>query len=231
MHPLLTFHDKLFSDRLRCQTLRVPIPNLRESSAPSTDHPQTPGSPRLHVATSTYSEQVSDEDRQDKAWKIQGHATTDPSFVDPETGDSIWHALSLLPLESDDLLWKLHHYVSANVDLNRPNNSGEYPILAFIRGRPIRKPEDDETGAQKSKYLETLMWKDPKAHGRTPNLVNINIRVNAGASALYHAAIRGQCDMVRSLIDRGVNVNARLGTVHLADLVSFASNRDSRNSC
>lgn len=134
--------------------------------------------------------------------------------MDPETGDNPWHALSRLSVDvlpRDELLRKIQLFLSLGVDLNLPNKEGEYPLVAFIRGRPSLKRTDDETGAQRSKYLEFLIWKDPRALGRVPNLINVNIRDKYGASALYYAALLGQPECVKSLIERGANVNARLG--------------------
>jgi hypothetical protein len=153
--------------------------------------------------------------QQERAWEIIGLATSgQPLYVDPETGDNPWHALSRLSVDvlpRDELLRKIQLFLSLGVDLNLPNKEREYPLVAFIRGRPSLKPTNDETGAQRSKYLEFLIWKDPRARGRVPNLINVNIRDRYGASALYYAALLGQPECVKSLIERGANVNARLG--------------------
>lgn len=59
-----------------------------------------------------------------------------------------------------------------------------------------------------SKYLDALLWKDTRM--RTPNKINVNMRNREGAPALYYAASRGRPDSVRSLIEAGANVNARI---------------------
>jgi ankyrin repeat protein len=149
--------------------------------------------------------------------------------VDPETGDNVWHALARLALPRNFLLSSIQDYLWKDVDLNLPNNNGEYPLITFIRSRP--KPEDDETDAQRSKYLETLMWKDSRPYIRIPSQINVNIRDRSGASALYHAVIRGQSDSVRSLIERGANVNARLGKQISAIHLPFISSRFPSKQC
>jgi hypothetical protein len=152
--------------------------------------------------------------QQERACAVLGHATIGkPSYVDPETGDNAWHALSRLSIDAlprGELLSQIRLFLNADVDLNLPNKEEEYPLVAFICGRPSLTRSHEETGAQRSKYLETLMWKDPRAHGRIPNPININIRDRSGASALYYAALSGQPESVKSLIERGANVNVRL---------------------
>jgi len=158
---------------------------------------------------------TNNQKQQERAWTIIGLATSgQPLYVDPETGDNPWHALSRLSVDvlpRDELLRKIQLFLSLGVDLNLPNREGEYPLVAFIRGRPSLKPKDDETGVQRSKYLEFLVWKDPRALARVPNLINVNIRDRYGASALYYAALLGQPECVKSLIERGANVHSRLG--------------------
>lgn len=164
-----------------------------------------------HLCTDWDSALSTHQERHGREWSILGHATTEPSYVDPETGDNIWHALAKLALPRNKMLCRIQNFLSEDVDLNLPNKAGEYPLIAFIQNRPSFKPEDDETEAQRSEYLETLMWKDPRAETLIPNQINVNIRDRSGATALYHAAIRGLSDTVRSLIEAGANVNARLG--------------------
>jgi len=149
---------------------------------------------------------------QQRSWTIIVHATMDPGYVDPETGDSVLHALSKLTqdaLPRHELLSKLRLFVSADVDLNLPNKAMEYPLVALLRSRRRLESGHDETGAQKSKYLETLIWMDPRA--TVPNRINVNIQDGARLSALYHAALMGQPESVKSLIDGGANVNGRIG--------------------
>ncbi len=123
----------------------------------------------------------------------------------------------------DELLLKIQLFLSLGVDLNLPSREGEYPVVAFIRGRPSFKPKDDETGVQRSKYLEYLVWKDPRALGRVSNLINSNIRDKYGASALFYAALLGQLECVKILIERGANVNARIGRLLLFRLTVIPS--------
>jgi ankyrin repeat protein len=150
------------------------------------------------------------QDKQKKAYEILGHALSDrSSYVDPETGDNVLHALAKLKLpEKGSLLQKVKHFASKNVDLNLHNRDRHSPLAAFIQERPCLGPENEETGATLSKYLDALLWKDTRH--RVPNRINVNMRNRAGATALYYAAIRARPDSVRSLIEAGANVNARL---------------------
>jgi hypothetical protein len=147
--------------------------------------------------------------KQDKAYQILGHATMHPSYVDPETGDNVLHALARLKLpERRALLSKIQEFVLKDIDLNLQNRERNCPLAAFIRERPFLGIENDETGATMSKYLDALLWKD--ARHRIPNKINVNMRNREGATALYYASIRARPDSVRSLIEAGANVNARL---------------------
>jgi hypothetical protein len=150
------------------------------------------------------------QERQEKAWKILGHASAEPSYVDPETGDNVLHALARLKLpEKGSLLSQIQEYVLKDIDLNLHNRDRDCPLAAFISERPFLGKENDETGATMSKYLDALLWKD--ARRRIPNRINVNMRNREGATALYYAAIRARPDSVRSLIEAGANVNACLG--------------------
>jgi ankyrin repeat protein len=134
----------------------------------------------------------------------------EPSYVDAETGDNVLHALARLKLpERGSLLSKIQDFVSKDIDLNLHNKDRDCPLAAFIRERPFQGIESDETGATMSKYLDALLWKDSRR--RIPNKINVNLRNHAGATALYYAATRARPDSVRSLIEAGANVNARLG--------------------
>ncbi|KAK0100844.1 hypothetical protein ONS95_007291 [Cadophora gregata] len=147
--------------------------------------------------------------RQDQAYKILGRASIEPSYVDPDTGDNILHALSRLRLpESGSLLEKIRDFVSKDIDLNVHNKERDSPLTAFIRERPFLGVESDETGATMSKYLDALLWKDTRR--RVPNKINVNMKNREGATALYYAAVRARPDSVRSLIEAGANVNARI---------------------
>ncbi len=151
------------------------------------------------------------QDRQEKAYQILGRASMgDPSYVDPDTGDNVLHALARLKLkERRGLLLKIEEFVAQDIDLNLHNREGDCPLAAFIRERPFLGRNNDETGATMSKYLDALLWKD--ARHRIPNKLNVNMRNREGATALYYAAIRARPDSVRSLIEAGANVNAQLG--------------------
>ena len=64
-----------------------------------------------------------------------------------------------------------------------------------------------------AKYIDILLWKGGK-HGDR-NDINVNMMSRNGATALHEAAIQAQSDTVRSLIEAGANVNARLSKTHL----------------
>ncbi|KAH7407375.1 hypothetical protein BKA64DRAFT_640309 [Cadophora sp. MPI-SDFR-AT-0126] len=149
------------------------------------------------------------QSRQAQAYTILGKASIEPSYVDPDTGDNILHALSRLRLpESGTLLEKIRDFISKDVDLNVHNKERDSPLAAFIRERPFLGLESGETGATMSKYIDALLWKD--ARRRVPNKINVNMKNREGATALYYAAIRARPDSVRSLIEAGANVNARI---------------------
>lgn len=177
--------------------------NLQQLT-PKTDQETSPGG--LDTGFSATQE------RQDKAYAILGRASVEPSYVDPETGDNILHALSRLRLpEKGSLLSKIHDFVAKDVDLNVHNKERDSPLVAFIRERPFLGVESEETGATMSKYIDALLWKD--ARRRIPNKINVNMKNREGATALYYAAIRARPDSVRSLIEAGANVNARIGKI------------------
>ncbi|RDL38675.1 uncharacterized protein BP5553_03015 [Venustampulla echinocandica] len=138
-----------------------------------------------------------------KANKIIEHAYKEPKYIDPDTGDTVVHALSRLN-PSDDIISWLEYFVSRDVDLNLHNRQGKYPLISFIGDRPW---EESETGATMSKYLDAIIWKNPKE--RIKNNINVNMRDRQGATALHGVAIRGRPDSTRSLIEAGANVNAR----------------------
>jgi ankyrin repeat protein len=167
----------------------------------STHFSKSPSSPDSFVST---------QEKQDRAYQILGRASVEPSYVDPDTGDNVLHALARLKLpERGSLLSKIQAFVSEDIDLNLHNKDRDCPLAAFIRERPFQGVENDETGATMSKYLDALLWKDPRR--RVPNKINVNLRNHDGATALYYAATRARPDSVRSLIEAGANVNARLG--------------------
>lgn len=153
------------------------------------------------------------QERQTRAYEILGRASDEPSYVDPDTGDNILHALSRLCLsESNSVLSNVQDYVAKDVDLNVHNRDKASPLVAFIRERPPLRNKDDETGATMSKYLDALLWKDARL--RIPNKINVNMKNCDGATALYYAAVLGRPDSARSLIEAGANVNARIGKTY-----------------
>ncbi len=131
------------------------------------------------------------QDRQEKAYEILGRASLEPSYVDPDTGDNVLHALARLKLaERCSLLSKIQEFVMKDVDLNVHNRERDCPLAAFISERPFLGKENDETGATMSKYLDALLWNDPRR--RVPNRINVNMCNREGATALYYAAIRAK---------------------------------------
>jgi ankyrin repeat protein len=134
---------------------------------------------------------------------VQAHEN--PHYVDRTTKDTIFHALSRV--KNNDILQYLGHFVPRGINLNRHNRDGHHPLTAFICNEEVRA---DETGASMSKYIDSLIWKDSKR--RIRNDINVDMMNRRGATALYEAAIRAQSDSVRSLIEAGANVNARLST-------------------
>lgn len=143
--------------------------------------------------------------KQIQAQAIIAKAHLQPRYIDPETGDNVVHALSRLKSRNNILLY-LECFVPRGVDLNLHNREGQHPLLSFICDRWW---EESETGATISKYLDALLWKNIKERNR--NNINVNMKDREGATALYCAAIRGQPDSIRSLIEAGASVNARLG--------------------
>ena len=167
--------------------------------------------------------------KQIKAHTIVVEARHEPTHIDLETGDNVFHALSKLESKSDVLfnldllkpkdtnlnlhnregnyiLLNLEYFISKGADLGLFNHEGNHPLKSFICDRPW---DESETGATMSKYLDTILWKDLKE--RIKNNVNVNMKDREGATALHCAAVRGRPDSVRSLIEAGANVNARSG--------------------
>ncbi|KAL5317468.1 hypothetical protein ACEPPN_014563 [Leptodophora sp. 'Broadleaf-Isolate-01'] len=165
--------------------------------------------------------------KQIKAHTIVVEARHQPSYVDAETGDNVFHALSRIDSsskilfnvdqvkstrsaqerpnrEGNYILLNLEYFISRGVDLNLHNREGSYPLKSFICDRPW---DESETGATMSKYLDMILWKDH--HARMRNKINVNMKDREGLTALHHAAVRGRPDSVRSLIEAGANVNAR----------------------
>ncbi|KAH8672774.1 hypothetical protein BGZ60DRAFT_485198 [Tricladium varicosporioides] len=162
-----------------------------------------------------------------KSQTIVVGARRQPSYVDHESGDNVIHALSRLKpnsevlqhlekpkandparnlynRESNYILLNLEYFISRGADLNLHNRKGSYPLKSIICDRP---PEENETGATLSKFLDAILWKDHS--NRVKNHVIVNMKDRDGATALHYAAMRGRPDSVRSLIEAGANVNAR----------------------
>jgi ankyrin repeat protein len=156
----------------------------------------------------------SSNERQQKAWEVLGHATHDPGYVDPSTGDNALLALAQVKLDGKvpgkgSLLPQIRQYIKADVDLNHSNHAKEPALVAMIRERPWLGIDKEETGATMSMYLDALLWKDPEKKVR--NKINVNLKNREGATALYYAATFARPDSVRSLIEAGANVNTFLG--------------------
>ena len=177
-----------------------------------------------HLSLASHADFKLTQSRQEKSFELLGRAQTDPSYVDPDTGDHILHALAKIKMpERLALLTKIQEYVLKDVDLNLHNRERDSPLHAFIKERPFLGRENDETGATMSKYLDALLWKD--ARQRIPNKINVNMRNREGATALYYAAIRARPDSMRSLIEAGANVNARLGMLFYVASGGIANTR------
>jgi hypothetical protein len=167
--------------------------------------------------------------KQFKSQEVVVYARRYPAYVDAETGDNALHALSKLKSSNDTLLQlehfssrdtrvdlhkreghqillNLEYFLSKGIDLNLHNRDGSHPLKSYICDRP---PEENETGATISKYLDTLLWKN--CSERVSNDINVNMKDSEGAIALHSAAACGRPDAVRSLIAAGANVNARSG--------------------
>lgn len=135
------------------------------------------------------------------------------------TKDGALHALSRVNMEDEEassqrinILQYLKDFVSKGVNLNHHNRDGDHPLSAFICNRNQRTEDQGiETGPTTAKFLEVLLWKNGK-RGTSSDLNNINVDMmnRRGATALYEAATRAQPESVRSLIEAGANVNARL---------------------
>ena len=134
---------------------------------------------------------------------IQAHHN--PHYVDSTTKDTILHALSRGVMQKNDIIEDLHQFVAKGVNLNRHNRDGHHPLAAFICHQDFR---GSETEATLARYIDILLWNGGK-HSHH-NDINVNMMSRNGATALYEAAVQAQSDTVRSLIEAGANVNARL---------------------
>jgi hypothetical protein len=143
--------------------------------------------------------------KQIEAHKILSASFDDPRYVDPQSGDNVFHALSRLPSQKNDILSNLVNFIKKGANLNLHNFNGYHPLFSFISDRP----SEDETGAAMCRYLDALLWQDSRR--LINNNINVNMKNRKGESALYGAAVRARPDSVRSLIAAGANVNARSG--------------------
>lgn len=137
-------------------------------------------------------------------------AREDPNSFNKRTKDTILHwlsenAQSTGTFQMNDIIRGLRDLVAQGVNLNWHNREGHHPLSAFICNQKLR---GNEMGVILAKFIESLLWKIGK-HGDR-NFINVNMMNRRGATALCEAAIRAQLDSVRSLIEAGANVNARL---------------------
>jgi hypothetical protein len=135
-------------------------------------------------------------------------AQNNPHYVDGTTKDTILHALSIVSMQSHEIIRYLREFVLKDVNLNRHNRDGHHPLAAFICNQGFR---GSETGATMARYIDILLWKGGK-HGDRSD-INVNMMSRNGTTALYEAAVRAQSDTVRSLIEAGANVNARISKI------------------
>jgi ankyrin repeat protein len=154
--------------------------------------------------------------KQMNAYNTWVEAHKNPHYIDSITKDTVMHALSRVNVQSrgvmqkNDIIQDLRQFVTKGVNLNWHNRDGHHPLAAFICNQDFR---GSETGATMAKYIDILLWKGGK-HGDR-NDINVNMMSRNGATALHEAAIQAQSDTVRSLIEAGANVNARLSKTHL----------------
>jgi ankyrin repeat protein len=148
-------------------------------------------------------------------------AQNNPHYVDGTTKDTILHALSIVSMQSHEIFRYLQEFVSKDVNLNRHNRDGHHPLAAFICNQSFR---GSETGATMAKYIDILLWKGGK-HGDRSD-INVNMMSRNGATALYEAAVQAQLDTVRSLIEAGANVNARISKITSHTLITCSALTD-----
>lgn len=167
--------------------------------------------PLPDLESSAMSEWHQNDIKNMNSYNILVEAHQNPHYVDSTTKDSILHALSRVSRQSrgvmqkNDIIQDLKKFVTKGVNLNRHNRDGHSPLTAFICNQDLR---GNETGATMAKYIDILLWKGGK-HG-VLNDINVNMMNRKGATAIYEAAVQAQSDTVRSLIEAGANVNARL---------------------
>jgi len=148
-------------------------------------------------------------------------AQNNPQKVDGTTKDTVLHALSIVKMPSHEIIRYLRDFVVKGVNLNRHNRDGLHPLAAFICNQGFR---GNETGATMAKYIDILLRKGGK-HGDHGD-VNVNMMNREGKTALFEAAIRAQSATVRSLIETGANVNARMSKIQTHILVIFSALTD-----
>jgi hypothetical protein len=144
--------------------------------------------------------------KQIEAHKILSASFDDPHYVDLQSGNNVFHALSRLPSQKNDILSNLINFIKKGANLNLHNFNGCHPLFSFISDRPS---EDSETGAAMCRYLDALLWRDSRH--LISNNINVNMKNREGETALFGAAVRARPDSVRSLITAGASVNARSG--------------------
>ncbi|KAH8647062.1 hypothetical protein BGZ60DRAFT_438046 [Tricladium varicosporioides] len=147
--------------------------------------------------------------KQQLAMQVAHYASNDPSYIHPTTGDNILHALARFRLPDPAIhATSIRHFASLDVDLNRRNEDYDVPLSVLTKEPPIQEAAEEETGATISKYIDAILWVDPQK--RVPSQANVNMRDREGLTPLYYSAMNARPDSVRSLIEAGANVNARL---------------------
>lgn len=179
---------------------------------------KTPGTTTPDLDNST-SEWERSRCKQEMAYTTIAEARNDTNYVHRMTKDGALHALSRVNVEDEEAIAQkinimdhLKYFVSKGVNLNHHNRDGDHPLSAFICNQDQRREDQGiEAGPTTAKFLEVLLWKTSK-RGTLSDLNNINVDMmnRRGATALYEAATRAQPESVRSLIEAGANVNARL---------------------
>lgn len=188
-----------------------PVTYQRPESTIDTDISTAPRSDSDAVsAPQSLSEWELQQLDQIEAHKILSSSYDDPHYVDAQSGDNVIQALSRLPSQKNEILLHLMTFIEKGANLNLHNFKGNHPLFSFIINRPLGDPE---TGATMCRYLDSLLWRDPRH--RVSNNINVNMKNRDGESALHAAAVRARPDSVRSLIAAGANVNARSGMIDL----------------
>jgi hypothetical protein len=165
--------------------------------------------------------------KQMDAYNIIVKAHKNPRYVDRRTQDTALHALSRVNVQSkgamqkSDIIQDLLHFVARGVNLNRHNRDGHHPLAAFICNQEFR---GSETGAIMARYIDIMLWRGGK-HG-DGNDINVDMMTGSGSTAICEAAIQALSDPVRSLIEAGANVNARMSKTDSLVVIKFLDTDD-----